>query len=113
MSLALFPGVVSAMYFRRDTGLFGRADREPSWVPSARERLGARAQDARDDGVEPHALVGLREHERAVSAHGARVARHDVEARAHVGRQIGLVDDEEVGLGDARAALAGDLVTAG
>ena len=43
---------------------------------------------------------------------GARVARHDVEARAHERRQIDLVDDEQIRSRDAGAALARDLVAA-
>ena len=56
------------------------------------------------------AVADLRELERALAAHPARVAVHDLERGADVGREVDLVDDEEVGAGDARAALARDLV---
>ena len=43
----------------------------------------------------------------------AGVAVHHLQRRADVRRQVGLVDDEQVGPGDAGAALARDLVAAG
>ena len=38
-----------------------------------------------------------------VAAHAARVALHHGEVGAHVGRQVDLVDDEQIGARDARA----------
>src|SRR4051794_21036794 len=58
------------------------------------------------------ALPGLevREHERTIAAHLARVAIHDLERRTDMRREVDLVDDEEIALHDAGAALARDLV---
>ena len=46
-------------------------------------------------------------------AHLSGVALHHVQVGPDVGCEVGLVDDEEVGAGDARAAFAGDLVPCG
>lgn len=49
----------------------------------------------------------------AVAAHFFAVAFHDLEAGADDLGEVDFVDDEEVGLGDTRAAFAGDFVAAG
>ncbi len=61
----------------------------------------------------PSPVLRLVKTKRALAAHPPRVAVHDFEAGADQGCQIGLVDDEQVGAGDARAALARDLVAGG
>ncbi len=48
-----------------------------------------------------------------VAALSFRVDGHGVQVGADVRGEVGLVDDEEVGGGDAGAALAGDVVAAG
>lgn len=62
--------------------------------------------------IHAHALLHLGEDRGAAFAHLARVALHDAQIGADGLGEIGLVDDEEVALGDAGAALAGDLVAA-
>ena len=57
-------------------------------------------------------MKDLGEHERPGAAHAAGIARHHVEVGADERRQVGLVDDEQVGLRDSRAALARNLVAA-
>ena len=46
-------------------------------------------------------------------AHAGRVGVHHIQVGAHVGGQVGLVDDEQVAFGDAGAALAGDFFASG
>lgn len=53
------------------------------------------------------------EDEGAIAAHLCAVALHDREVGSDRFGQVGLVDDQEVGLGDSRAALARDLVASG
>lgn len=53
------------------------------------------------------------EHPLAVGAHAGGVGVHHIQIGAHVGGQVGLVDDEQVALGDARAALARDFLAGG
>lgn len=62
--------------------------------------------------IHAHALLHLREDGGAALAHLAGVALHDAQVGADGLGEVGLVDDEEVALGDAGAALAGDLVAA-
>src|SRR5450830_112597 len=59
-----------------------------------------------------NAITGLAigEDEGLVLAHHAGVVVHHLKAGTDIGGQIGLVDDQDVGLGDARAVLARDLV---
>src|SRR5258706_10114601 len=61
------------------------------------------------------AVTGLEigELEGAFAAHLLRVVGHDLERGADHRRQVDLVDDEEIGLRDARPALARDLVARG
>ncbi|GHU29345.1 hypothetical protein FACS189497_07150 [Betaproteobacteria bacterium] len=53
------------------------------------------------------------EHKRALATHFPGVARHHFERRPHQRREVDLVDHEQIGAGDARAALARNLVTSG
>ena len=46
-------------------------------------------------------------------AHANGVCLHDLQVGSHIGREVGLVDDEKVALGDARSALARDFFTCG
>src|SRR6516165_2986653 len=59
-----------------------------------------------------HALVRLevREQERPGATHLARVAVHHVEIGTDQGRQVDLVDHQQVRAGDAGPALARDLL---
>ena len=66
--------------------------------------------DEGNDALEAFARLEVREHERPRAAHALRVAVHDLERGADHRREIDLVDDQQVALGDAGAALARDLV---
>src|SRR4030095_1546445 len=59
------------------------------------------------------ALTGLAvgEDVRLATPHEPRIAVHDLEALSDVRSEIGLVDDQDVRLGDPRAILAGNLVS--
>src|SRR5204863_2990872 len=63
-----------------------------------------------DDSVDALAGLKIGEDKGPQAAHAPRVTVHHLEAGADQGREIGLVDDQEVGAGDAWAALARDLV---
>lgn len=65
-----------------------------------------------DNGID--ALVSLHNGEdgRAAFTHPPAIPVHDVQVSAHCLGQVDLVHDEQVRLGDARPALAGDLVSA-
>ena len=62
------------------------------------------------DLVEPFAGEAVGEDERPLAAHRPRVALHHLQVGADVRREVGLVDDQEVGARDAGPALAWDLV---
>ena len=66
-----------------------------------------------DDGVNALAVPDLREDKRPVSPHRPRVAVHHAEVRPDRRRKVGLVNHQQVGLGDAGASLAGDFIPAG
>ena len=66
-----------------------------------------------DDLVDAVADVASREDDRTALTHALGIARHDLEARADVGREVGLVDDQQIALRDTGAAFARDLVAAG
>ena len=70
------------------------------------------APNPRDHIHEARTALQVREEKRPVASHQLRVAGHDVEVRADVGREIDLVDHEQVGARDARSALARNLVAA-
>ena len=55
-------------------------------------------------------LLQIGEDEGPLAAHLARVAVHHLEVGADQRREIDLVDDQQVGAGDAGPALARDLV---
>jgi len=59
--------------------------------------------------VEPDFALDRAEDGRPVAAHPLGVAPHHAEVGADGRREVDLVDDEQVGLRDARPALARDL----
>ena len=61
--------------------------------------------DETGDGVDTLAGAQIAEHERTRAAHALGVALHDRERGADVRREIDLVDHEQVGARDARAAF--------
>src|SRR5258708_23069380 len=63
-----------------------------------------------DDLLQPFAGLEIREHERPLAAHAARIAVHHFQRGADHRREIDLVDHQQIVLGDARAALAPALV---
>lgn len=70
-------------------------------------------QNVGHDAVDALAGLDLGEDEGSVAAHSQGVTFHDAQVRAYCGREIDLVDHQQIALGDAGAALAGDLVAAG
>src|SRR3954469_22541282 len=66
--------------------------------------------DERDDALEAFAGLEVRKYERPRTAHALRVAVHYFQRRPDHRREVDLVDDEEVALGDARPALTRNLV---
>jgi hypothetical protein len=69
--------------------------------------------DRAGNGVHSHPVFDLGKHNGAAAAHGMGVTFHHGEVRPDSLRQIGFVDDEHVGLGNAGAAFTWNLVTAG
>lgn len=68
--------------------------------------------DVPSDFVHTHSMFDLGEDKWAVSAHLFGVTSHNGEVGADGWSQVGFVNDEEIGLRDARAAFAGNLVSA-
>lgn len=69
-------------------------------------------EDVIGDAIDADGAFDLGEDVGAVAAHPEGVAFHDGEVGADRGREVDFVDDQEVALGDARAAFAGDFVAA-
>ena len=65
-----------------------------------------------NDRLQTNSIFYLSENERPRAPHCQRVASHHSEIRSHRCREIGLVDDEQVRLSDARASFAWNLVPA-
>src|SRR5688572_14770046 len=73
----------------------------------------ALSDDELDDPVGPLAGFQIGEYKGPFAAHAPCVAVHHLKARSDQWRQVDLVDDQEVGAGDAGAAFARDLVAGG
>src|SRR6267142_562775 len=76
--------------------------------------LGGRDQsavvdDERRDLLQALAALQIREHERTLATQPQRVRFHHREIRAHQRSEIDLVDHQQIGPGDSRAAFPGDL----
>src|SRR5262249_19544496 len=102
--------------------------RWPTWPSSRPRRRSLRPRNRRLDGyysrgveaaalddeggdlVHPLGVTQVGEDERARAAHAPRVTVHHVERGAHMRREVGLVDHEEIRAGDAGPALGRDLV---
>src|ERR1043166_9265091 len=69
--------------------------------------------DRSNNGVDSHPVFDLRKNDGAAAAHGMGVTLHHAQIGPDSLRQIRFVDDEQVGLGDAGAAFARNLITAG
>ncbi len=63
-----------------------------------------------DDLLQALAARQVGEAEGPFAAHAGGVAFHDVEIDVHIRRKVTLVDDEEVGASDGRAAFPRDLL---
>ena len=63
-----------------------------------------------DDGIDADAVANLGEQERSPAPHLLGIAGHHVEIGPHRHREVGLVDHQQIALGDSGAALARDLV---
>src|SRR4051794_36126590 len=61
--------------------------------------------DERDDAVEPLALLEIGHHERPRAPHASRISIHFFQGGPDVGRKVDLVDDQEIGTGNARPAF--------
>ena len=64
-----------------------------------------------DDLADAFAVLDPRKQEGAITAHFCAVALHDREVGLDRLGQVGLVDDQEVGLGNSGASFSGDLVS--
>jgi hypothetical protein len=64
----------------------------------------------RSDLVQPCAVFDLGEDERARTTHEFGIALHDFEIRADGRSEVGLVDDQKIGLCDARTAFAWNFI---
>jgi hypothetical protein len=62
------------------------------------------------DFINANTVFDLRKNKWAVTAHSFGVTFHDFEIGAHCVGEIGFVDDEQIGLSNARTALTGNLV---
>lgn len=71
-----------------------------------------RTQDHINDVINALPILDLRKDGRPALADLRSVAFHDAQIRAHRGREIDLVDDQQVTARDAGAAFTRDLVTA-
>lgn len=69
-------------------------------------------QDQVNNMLHPDPLLDLREDRRPPLPHLPRVPVHDIQIRADNLGEIGLVDDQQVALCDARASFPRDLVAA-
>ncbi len=67
-------------------------------------------QQVVDDVIHAAAMFHLRENDWARTTHGLGIARHHIQIGANGHRQVGFVDDQQVGLSDPGTAFAGDLV---
>src|SRR6187399_2500135 len=89
-------------------------ERLTGWESKVYIRPGRRGTPRRQyvvrDLAKADTVQHLGEDKRPVAAHPARVAFHDAEVRTHERGQVGLVDDQQIGLRDARPALARYLV---
>ena len=66
-----------------------------------------------EDSLHARAMFDLGEKEGAFTTHFTRVALHHRQVGTDGRGQVGLVDDEKIGLRDARAALAREFVAPG
>jgi hypothetical protein len=69
--------------------------------------------DKFDHGIDAIAAAQIGEDKRALAAHAFGIGGHHIQIGADVRGQIGLVDNQQIGAGDAGAAFAGDFFTAG
>ena len=68
--------------------------------------------DMIDDLTGPDAVFNLREKERTGTSHFFGVSVHNGQIGANRHSEISFVDDEQIGLGNARTAFARDFVAA-
>jgi len=66
-----------------------------------------------DNLIHARTVPDLREDKRAGSAHFPGIALHNAEVRPDGRSQVGLIDDQQVGLRNAGAAFAGNLIASG
>src|SRR5512140_1003847 len=83
------------------------------WLCELPERVLPGVEHVSDDLIHAYAVLDLGKQEGAVASHAPGITVHHGKIGADGGRQVGLVDHEQVGLSDPRAALARDLIAAG
>ena len=70
-------------------------------------------QNEANNRLQPYPVIQVGEHEGAFAAHFLAVPFHYIQGGVHLFGDVDLVDDQQVGFGDTRAAFAGDLVAGG
>lgn len=90
-------------------GQNGCPDNLSRLMPDSRRVL-PMMQDLTNNLVNPNAVLHLGENKWTVAAHSLCVVFHYLQIRTNSCGQIGLVDDEQVALGDAGSVLARNLV---
>ena len=63
-----------------------------------------------NDGINSDAISNLCKHKRASASHGETVTFHNTKVSTNSPCEIGFIDDEKVGLGNARTSFSGDFV---
>lgn len=66
--------------------------------------------DMLNNFFDTRAVVDLGKNERAAATHGASVACHDVQIRAHRHGQICFIDDQQSGLSNTRTFFARNFI---
>src|SRR6185312_3498327 len=66
--------------------------------------------DEIDNAIQPFTFLQAGHDERPLAAHPFRIRLHLLQRSPDVRRKVNLVDDKEIGAGDAGTALGGDLV---
>lgn len=74
------------------------------------QRVLVGVQDLIDDLVHTHAILNLCKNKRSRSPNFPGITVHHGKISPHNLREVSLVDDQQIGLGDPRATLARDLV---
>jgi len=110
---AVLPGAARGRLGERfvGVGLEGRRKGKPIVCAHPERAPHSREQhlplDVLEDRVDPLAVLAVSEDERVVAPHRVRIVLDHLQVGVDVRCEVRLVDDQQVGLYDARAALAG------